>query len=138
PALTIRLAGDGEGMVLVTRAGDTSPILRCAKAKCSVELEPGTQVTLTAVIGEDATFGGYSQYPMRTPGALRPYLGDPLAGCIAADVVELATRGNVLDCGLTVHADTDVVAEFGEVPKEIDVAIADPEELDKLIKPLTP
>jgi TonB family protein len=138
PSLTIRLAGEGEGQVLVTRVGDTAPILRCAKERCSVELEPGTQVTLTAVLGEDATFAGYGQFPMRTPDALRPWLGDPLAGCIANDVVELAARGSVLDCGITVTVDTDVVAEFGAVPREVNVAFATPDDLDKLIKPLTP
>jgi TonB family protein len=138
PRLTIRLAGEGEGQVLVTKVGDTAPILRCAKARCSIELSPGTQVKLTAVLGEEATFGGYGQYPMRTPEALMPWLGDPLAACIPKDVVEMAARGDVLDCPLTVTVDTDVTAEFGEVPERIDVAFADPAELDKLIKPITP
>ncbi|HEU4614267.1 MAG TPA: TonB family protein, partial [Kofleriaceae bacterium] len=138
PLLTIRLDGLGEGQVLVTKVGDTAPLLRCAKAKCSVEVPTGTQLKLTAVLGEDATFGGYNQYPMRTPAALVPWLGDPLASCIGGDVVERAQRGDVLDCPLTIKADTDVVAEFGEVPKQIDVAFADPAELDKLIKPITP
>jgi TonB family protein len=138
PLLTIRLDGLGEGQVLVTKVGDTAPLLRCAKAKCSVEVPTGTQLKLTAVLGEDATFGGYNQYPMRTPAALVPWLGDPLASCIGGDVVERAQRGDVLDCPLTIKADTDVVAEFGEVPKQIDVAFADPAELDKLIQPITP
>ena len=138
PSLTIRLAGDGMGQVLVTRVGDVAPLLRCDKERCSVDVAPGTQLKLTAVLGEDATFGGYGQYPMRTPEALKPWLGDPLAGCIATDVVDLAMRGNVLDCSLTVKVDTDVTAEFGEIPKEISVAFADPTELDKLIKPLEP
>jgi TonB family protein len=44
----------------------------------------------------------------------------------------------VLDCAVTIQADTDVVAEFGEVPKQIDVAFADPAQIDKLIQPPTP
>jgi len=138
PSLTIRLNGDGEGQVLVTRVGDTSPIMRCAKARCSIDLAPGTQVKLTAVLGEDATFAGYGQYPMRTPAPLQPWLGDPLSACLADNAVELALRGNVLDCAITVKADVDVTAEFGEVPKEVEVAFADPTELDKLIKPIEP
>ncbi len=138
PSLTIRLSGVGDGQVLVTRVGDVAPLLRCAKERCSVELAPGTQVKLTAVLGEDATFAGYGQYPMRTPPALQPWLGDPLAGCLADNVVDLAARGNVLDCALTVKADTDVVAEFGEVPKEVEVAFADPTELEKLVQPIQP
>jgi len=138
PSLTIRLTGEGEGTVLVTRVGDLAPIMRCAKERCSIELEPGTQVKLTALLGEDATFGGYDQYPMRPPVALQPWLGDPLAACLSDNVVELAARGNVLDCPLTVKADTDVVAEFGEVPKEVDVAFATPDAIDKLIQPADP
>jgi TonB family protein len=138
PSLTIRLSGEGEGQVLVTRVGDVAPLLRCAKERCSVELPPGTQVQLTAVLGEDATFGGYGQYPMRTPAALQPWLGDPLAGCLADNVVDLAARGNVLDCAVTVKADTDVMVEFGEVPKEVEVALADPTELEKLVQPIQP
>jgi len=138
PTLTIRLDGLGDGQVLVTRVGDFAPLLRCAKARCSVEVQKGTQLTLTAVLGEDATFAGYNQYPMRTPAALVPWLGDPLASCLGGDVVDRAMRGDVLDCPVTIKADTDVVAEFGEVPKQVDVAFADPTELDKLIQPAAP
>ena len=138
PLLTIRLAGEGDGQVLVTRNGDVAPILRCAKARCAVEVAPGTKVTLQAVTGEDATFGGYGQYPMRPPTALQPWLGDPLAACIGGDIVDRAARGDVRDCDVTVKVDTDVVVEFGEVPKQIDVAFTDETELDKLIKPIAP
>jgi TonB family protein len=138
PRLTIRLDGLGEGQVLVTRVGDVAPLLRCAKSRCEVEVPRGTQLKLTAVLGEDATFAGYGQYPMRTPKALVPWLGDPLASCVGGDAVERALRGDVLDCPVTVKADTDVVAEFGEVPKQVDVAFADTTELDKLIQPGKP
>ncbi len=136
--LTIRLDGLGDGQVLVTKVGDVAPLLRCAKSKCSVEVPKGTQLKLTAVLGEDATFAGYGQYPMRTPAALVPWLGDPLAECIGGDAVERALRGDVLDCAVTVKADTDVIAEFGEVPKQVDVAFADEHDIDKLIQPAQP
>jgi TonB family protein len=138
PRLTIRLDGMGDGQVLVTKLGDVAPLLRCAKTRCSVDVPKGTQLKLTAVLGEDATFAGYGQYPMRTPAALVPWLGDPLEACLGGDVVERAMRGDVLDCAMTIKADTDVVAEFGEVPKQIDVAFADPTELEKLIQPIQP
>lgn len=138
PRLTIRLDGVGEGQVLVTKVGDTAPLLRCAKSRCSVDVPRGTQLTLTAVLGEDATFAGYDQYPMRTPKALVPWLGDPLAACVDDDIVERATRGSVLDCAITIQADTDVIAEFDEIPKQVDVAFADPDQIDKLIQPPTP
>jgi TonB family protein len=129
------------GQVLVTREGDSAPLLRCTHPRCSVDLAPGTKVKLTALVGEDATFGGYQQYPMRTPHALVPYLGDPLSACMVdkSDLAaEVANGRDVRDCTLAVVADTDVKVEFGMQPKQIDVAFADPAQLDKLIKPIAP
>jgi len=125
------------GQVLVTRVGDHAPLARCTQARCGIELAPGTQVMLTAVMGEGATFGGYHQVPMRTPHELIGILGDPLARCSAGDALAAATEGHVLDCAITVTADTDVAAEFGLQPKEIDVAIEIPK-IQDLMKPLTP
>ena len=126
------------GHVLVTKVGDAQPLLRCSQKRCSLDIEPGTPIKLTAVLGEDATFGGFHQYPMRTPAPLVPYLGDPLAACNAGSALEAAERGDVLDCPITVRADTDVFAEFGEIPERIDVAFAKPDDIDKLIQPLAP
>jgi TonB family protein len=125
------------GQVLVTRVGDQAPLLRCNQARCGIELPPGTQVKLTAVLGEGSTFAGYHQYPMRTPRALVGILGDPLAGCSAGDAVTAATLGNVFDCAVTLTSDTDVAAEFGLQPKEVDVALETPK-IQDLVKPLTP
>ena len=125
------------GQVLVTRAGDPAPLLRCDQPHCGLELAPGTQVKLTAVLGEGATFGGYRQLPMRTPPALHGILGDPLAACVVGDAVKAASDGSVFECAFTVTVDTDVAAEFGHQPKEVDVALDTPP-IDKLVKPLTP
>jgi len=125
------------GQVLVTRLGEVAPMARCTQARCGIELPAGTQVKLTAVLGADATFGGYHQLPMRTPRALVGILGDPLAGCVAGDAVAAATRGSVFDCSITITSDTDVAAEFGLQPKEIDVALETPR-LPELAKPRTP
>lgn len=125
------------GQVLVTREGDPAPLLRCDQARCGVELAAGTKVRLTAVLGEGATFGGYHQLPMRTPRELVGLLGDPLASCTERDAVTAATEGSVFDCAVTITANTDVAAEFGLQPKEIDVALETPR-LDDLIKPLSP
>ncbi|MDB4954255.1 MAG: hypothetical protein JWO36_1824 [Myxococcales bacterium] len=138
PWLTIRLDGLGDGQVIATRDGESAPFLRCSQPRCAIELAPGTSIKLSAVLGDGSTFGGYRQYPMRTPKPLVPWLGDPLASCTAEDAVTAALRGDVRDCALTMHADTDVLVEFGVQPKQIDVAFADPAALDKLIKPLTP
>jgi TonB family protein len=125
------------GQVLVTREGDPAPIVRCAKPRCTVELPPGTKVTLTAVLGEDSTFGGFRQYPMRTPKSLVPWLGDPLGPCLAGDAVEAAASGHVYDCGFALSADTDVTAEFAKKPDGVEVAFTDTQ-LDDMIKPLSP
>lgn len=121
------------GQVLVTRVGDAAPLLRCAEKRCSLEVEPGTDVHMTAVPAPLATFGGYHQYPMRTPNALLPYLGDPLAHCVP-DLGD--TKHDALDCSLTVGADTDVAVDFGTRPEAIEVAIDDPKRIDTLVKPL--
>jgi outer membrane biosynthesis protein TonB len=125
------------GQVLVTRAGDAAPVIRCDQPRCGIELVPGTKVKLTAVLAKGATFGGYHQLPMRTPPALRGLLGDPLAACLGRDAVTAATEGSVFDCSLTVTADTDVAAEFGLQPEEVNVALEAPA-IEELVKPLTP
>lgn len=125
------------GQVLITRAGDKAPLVRCDQPRCGIELLPGTQVKLTAVLGEGATFGGYRQLPMRTPPALQGILGDPLAGCVVGDAVQAASKGSVFECELTVTTDTEVAADFGHQPKEVDVALETPR-LDQLVKPLAP
>ncbi|HET9624031.1 MAG TPA: hypothetical protein VFP84_21815 [Kofleriaceae bacterium] len=124
------------GQVLITRVGDAAPLARCSQARCAVELAPGTHVKLSAVLGDDATFAGYHQFPLRTPKPLVGLLGDPLAKCAQGDAVTAATEGNVFDCEVTVTADTDVSAEFGLQPKEVDVALETPP-IEEMVKPLS-
>ncbi|HTR54043.1 MAG TPA: TonB family protein [Kofleriaceae bacterium] len=125
------------GSVLVTRVGDAAPLARCTQARCTVSVEPGTKLELSALVGEDATFGGYHQYPMRTPPALVPILGDPLASCIVTDA-DVTSGRDVRDCSIVVKADTDVAVEFGLQPKRVDVAFTDPQNLSKILRPITP
>jgi hypothetical protein len=125
------------GQVLITRVGDRTPLVRCSQARCGVEVAPGTKLKLSAVLGEGATFAGYHQYPMRTPKELVGILGDPLAACSAGDAVTAATEGNVFDCTVTITANTDVMADFGLQPKEVDVALETPR-VEDVIKPLSP
>lgn len=133
PRLTIRLSGEGSGQVLVTRDGDDAPILRCSQERCSIALPPGTRVHLDAITGEHATFAGYQQYPVRTPRALVPWLGDPIAKCNGA-----VPGQDVLECPVAIKADTDVSAEFDKEPEKIDVAFENPKDIDKLVHPITP
>jgi TonB family protein len=108
-----------------------------SKSKCDVDLAPGTRVRLTAVLGAQATFGGYHQLPMRTPAELVPYLGDPLASCTGGDAMAAAAAGNVLDCSFTIQSDTELAVDFGKVPDEINVALETPK-VEDMIKPLEP
>ncbi|MDB4961418.1 MAG: hypothetical protein JWP01_1417 [Myxococcales bacterium] len=107
--------------------------------RCRIEVAPGTQVRLTAVLDDRATFGGYQQLPMRTPPELVSLLGDPLASCLGTgDLLAQAAAGDVLDCPLTITADTEVAAEFGKQPEEIDVAFANEAMIAELVKPISP
>ena len=124
------------GQVLVTREGDAAPLLRCSQPRCAVALPPGTKVTLTAVLGDDSVFGGFKQFPIRTPTALVPFLGDPLAPCTAGSAVDAAAKGHVYDCSFKLEADTDVTADFAKRPTQVDVAFTD--NVDKLITPASP
>lgn len=138
PYLSVKLVGIGQGQVHVTKVGDNTPLLRCMAPSCGVEIKAGTQVRVSAILGDDATFGGYAQLPMRTPKELVGILGDPLATCQVEDVVEAATSGKLYDCTFTIQADTTIAADFGETPKEIDVALQDQPTIPELLKPLTP
>ncbi len=124
------------GQVLVTKEGESAPFLRCSQPRCAVALPPDTKVTLTAVLGDDAVFGGFKQFPMRTPAELVPFLGDPLAPCTAGSAVEAAASGHAYDCTFKLTADTDVIADFAKKPTQVDVAFAD--NVDKLITPASP
>jgi hypothetical protein len=125
------------GQVLVTREGEAAPFLRCSQPSCTVALEPGTKLTMTAVLGTDAVFGGFKQFPMRTPAALVPWLGDPLAPCLAGSAIDAAAAGHVYDCTFPIKADTDVTADFTKRPNQVDVAFVD-QNIDKLITPAAP
>jgi TonB family protein len=138
PYLSVKLVGIGQGQVHVTKVGENAPLLRCMSPSCGVELAVGTQVRITAILGDDATFGGYAQLPMRTPKELVGILGDPLASCQVEDIVEAATSGSLYDCTFTIQADTTIAADFGETPQEIDVALQDMPSIPELLKPLTP
>jgi len=125
------------GQVLITRDGDAQPLKRCSDESCTIRVEPGTKLTLTAIVSDGSIFGGFKQSPMRTPPALVPFLGDPLAACNAGDAVTAAAAGHLYDCSFSVKADTDIAAEFAKKPEAVTVAFTD-QQLDKLIKPLTP
>ena len=131
------MAGEGDGIVNVTREGDAAPLLRCSKPPCTVEIPVGTTLHVQAILGTDATFGGFQPYPMRPPAALVPYLGDPLAACTAGNAIDAATQGDALDCKITIRASTDIAAEFGLQPKEVNVAVDDTPRVEDVVKPLT-
>ena len=138
PVLTIELAGEGNGTVLITRVGESVPLMRCSNDVCSVEVPRGAELQLVAIADSGATFGGYYPEPMRPPLALQPLLGDPLANCIKpgstdsgnVDVVDIRDPNN---CQVTIIANARILVDFGEVPREVEVALLDPQpEMAKL------
>ncbi len=118
PVLTIHMAGDGEGLINITREGDGIPLLRCSKPPCTLEIPNGTVIRMQAVLGDESVFGGFHQVPMRTPSALRGYLGDPLAACLdeGSDLVAAAASRDALECKVTISANTELAAEFDPAP----------------------
>ncbi len=84
PALTLRFAGEGEGSVLITLAGESVPLARCTD-RCSVTIPAGVGFSLDAIPAEGATFGGFRAYPVRPPQPLIRFVGDPLAACAVPD-----------------------------------------------------
>jgi TonB family protein len=140
PVLVVRLGGEGIGQVLVTQDGRSAPLLRCATASCRIEVEPGTQLRLVALPGNDSTFEGWQQLPGRPPVELRPWLGDPMAGCLRDELSneELVARslaGDALQCALTVERTVRVEAVFGVEPTEAEVAFADLDAVDGVEMP---
>ncbi len=142
PTLTLRFAGEGQGLVLVTRVGDHAPLARCDK-RCNLEVAPGTMLSLDVVPAEGSTFGGFHSYPTRPPVVLVPYLGDPLARCQppelgahaahahgddaeseAGKALEVAEIADPLHCETEVVADTSILIELGLVPERLEVALA--------------
>jgi outer membrane biosynthesis protein TonB len=144
PSITIELAGEGQGQVLVTKLGDGTPLMRCATTSCSISVPRGTVLQLSSIVGEDSTFGGYYPEPSRIPFALQPLLGDPLAQCVVAGsganpAESMDDIRDPLLCAVTVVADSKVVVDFGKVPDKIDVAIlAAPLEDKTVIEPPAP
>ncbi|MCW5807537.1 MAG: energy transducer TonB [Deltaproteobacteria bacterium] len=150
PWLTVRTLGDGTGQVIVTKIGESAPILRCSKASCRVSVKPGTRVRITALVGETkvqdkdvmSTFAGYRQVPMRTPDELKAYLGDPLETCIVKNILDAVEEdSNPYDCSFSVKADTDVAALF-DLPQDMDIELQvptpTPATVADMIKPLVP
>jgi len=140
PVLSVRLVGEGEGVVYVTGYKGWKEPKKCttAEAHCRIAVPPGTSLRLTTELGEDATFGGYHQLPMRTPRELVSILGDPLARCSGGDVLSAAEAGDVRECAFTIEADTEIAVDLGLQPKEIEVALQGSTDLDALIQPLAP
>ena len=141
PALTIELTGEGNGTVLITREGDAVPLVRCSQPSCSVEVPRGAVVHLVAIADTGATFGGYFPERMRPPLPLQPLLGDPLANCVTpGDItdVDAADIRDPNDCRMPIIANTHVLVDFGEIPKEVDVALLNAEPDPTAIAALPP
>jgi TonB family protein len=126
PFVTVVLVGDGSGEVVITDPERPQFSRRCAADRCRLEVARGSQVHLRAVPAEGATFEGWRQLPQRTPPALVPFLGDPLARCGETRDLLAAARRDVRECAITVVADVEIEAHLGLIPDEIEVAWAQP------------
>ncbi|MBP6630774.1 MAG: TonB family protein [Kofleriaceae bacterium] len=127
PRLTVRLDGLGDGTVLVTQPGVAEPLLRCARATCTLDVARGQELVLVAIPDGRSTFAGWSQHPFRPPAGARVVLGDPMAGCL--DRQARGASGDVADvlrCPIVVGRSFDVAVEFGRQPEELEVAWATP------------
>jgi len=134
PLISVRLDGEGEGQVQVYVDGKSEPALRCdGTSACILATHRGAKLHLVAVKGEQSTFEGWSQRPMRTPARLRPIAGDPLASCI--DVDPLDATHHVEECDAVVKGDLDVGAGFGKVPEEVEVAWINTPPIDQVMLP---
>jgi len=140
PYLVVRLAGDGDGQVLITQVGKSEPLLRCTTAMCKVQVDRGTALRLVALPGEGSTFAGWRQLPRRPLPALQPWLGDPFAGCVtdglsAEELVQRAISTSALECGVSVNVDLRVEVGFGLQPEEQEIAFADVPTVDGIDAP---
>jgi TonB family protein len=141
PTLTIELAGEGNGTVLITREGESAPMLRCSQPTCSVDVQPGVPLHMVAIADDGATFGGYYPDPIRPPRALQKLLGDPLARCAkrgsgsesAND--QPAFVGDPSECELSVVANARIAVDFGIVPRELEVAMLEPATAPEINEP---
>ncbi len=135
----------------------TSTVIR--GGTCRVEVPAGKKIRLLATLEENSAFGGYRQYPMRTPLPLRSLLGDPLGKCSYDEVSASDVRiSDVRDCTIALTASTAVSIELSRIggPVELEIptipdALRDPktlvakvakvppidaEKLEELVKPL--
>ena len=80
--LPIRFAGDAQGVVLVTRPSETTPVATCTET-CSVALTPGEPIELIAVT--PLTFGGWGDLCAGTDPVCSFTMADGLAADPAFD-----------------------------------------------------
>ncbi len=91
-ALALTLDGPGRGSVTAAPTGRT-----CRSKRCAMRFSPGTEIELTAAPGPDSTFLGWS-------GDCTP---DP---------------DNILRCTLRLDGDLSATVGFGKMPKQVEVA----------------
>ena len=86
----------------------------------------GTQVKLTAVLGDDATFGGYHQLPMRTPRSSCRASAIRSRRCIGGDVVERGRAAATCSTARSRSPPTPTSPpSSARCPRRVDVAFAD-------------
>jgi TonB family protein len=136
PVLVVTVLGLGSGSVNVFEDGKAEPVLRCDGSEpCRLVSRRGAALHMVAIPGDQSTFAGWSQLPMRTPEKLRKVAGDPLAGCIDFDLTDVTSIGNVMECRAALRGDLEVGVEFGIQPEQLDVAFDPVRDIEDVILP---
>jgi outer membrane biosynthesis protein TonB len=138
PLLRVQVGGDGAGIV------QSAPIGIHCGGDCSMSLEPGSLVRLTATVGEGSTFEGWqgpcgSQAPELYAWAdevLFPFGTEDDPGEIAlhnflVDASDRPLDEFPLECELTLAKSLEVRATFGVPPEVVEVAMLDTPPMDE-------
>lgn len=135
PTLRVRVAGEGGGVVHSNPLG-----IECGD-NCSMKLEPGSLVELSATISEGSTFEGWDGPCGSQAHRLFGWAAEALFNDISIERLEerrdllefLVHASDVplaeypLECKLSLEASTEVVATFGVPPEVMEMdTISDP------------
>lgn len=131
PVLRVLVDGDGDGIVMSAPVG-----IRCG-SDCSMTLEPGSLVKLTATIGENSTFEGWTgpcgsqahvlfawAEAMIFPGtATMQTNSDRSLQDFLRSTADRPLEDYPLECEVTLETSVEVSARFGTPPEVVEVAM---------------
>jgi TonB family protein len=124
PLMTLEVSGEGKGQITSEPIG-----IHCGET-CRARFAEGSEVVLTAVMGEKSTFEGFSDDcgPQSWRGFrwLDRVLGESIRDPDTADLLVIATATplpeNPLECRVNIGDTARISASFGVQPEELEVA----------------